>query len=552
MKNIKTLISAAVVAFSLVSCSDYLDINENPNSVHIENITPDLLLPGTITQMYRSQAGDQMQLGSFMMNNWAGNTYLYGGPFSAEFTLSSVNSQFYNGIWDATYQNLYNFKIIENYPNADHSQDKFVAIAKILKAFYMQPIVDLYGDIPYSEAFQTQANPTPKYDNDEDVYKALIADIDAGVALINGGEGTSPAGADIIYAGDMTKWKAFANTVKLRFLIRMSKATGAMGTYRDQQLAALAASNPTFLTINTGSGKAADDVYETPGYSLANNDSMNPLMLTYFFNSAQTAVANSQLFTVSEHTANVLEGNTILNSSQYTKFTGLTDPRRTRFFTSIPYTFNGVSYNRLKGIRQGATAGQPGAEIDPNSPSSRTVSKFSSIMMYGNVTTGGTVPLAGSARGGTLMTVAESLFLQAEAALRWPSLFTFSAQTKFNSGVTGAFNYVGSSASAPAYIAAISTRAGLGWTGTDQQKIEAIMTQKWLATMNVNPLESFIEYNRTGFPYTPLAVTATVANKPYRLQYPQSEFSANSANTPNVPTGSLFTKNSYTPFWNQN
>ena len=416
----------------------------------------------------------------------------------------------------------------------------------------MQPIVDLYGDVPYSEAFQGQANATPKYDNDEDVYKALIADIDAAVLLINSGEGTSPGAADIIFAGDMNKWKSFANTIKLKFLVRMSKATGAMGTYRDQQLAALAASNPTFLTANTGSGKVADDVYETPGYTMANNDSMNPLILNYFFNSAGTAVANSQLYTVSEHTANVLEGNAILNAPEYAKFNGLVDPRRTRYFTSIVYTFNNQTFNRLKGIRQGATAGQPGALIDPNSPSSRTVSKFSNLMIYGNVTTGGTVASAGNARGGTLMTVAESLFLQAEAALRWPSLFTFSAQAKFNSGITGAFNYLGAATLAPAYITSTSTRAGLGWTGTDAQKLEAIMTQKWFATMNVNPLESFIEYNRTGYPYTPLAVTAAVANKPYRLQYPQSEFSANSANTPNVPTGSLFTKNQYTPFWNQN
>ncbi|WP_292010750.1 SusD/RagB family nutrient-binding outer membrane lipoprotein [Chryseobacterium sp.] len=547
MKKIKFLLSASVIALSLTSCNNYLDVNEDPNNLPIENVTPELILPGVISQMYRVQSGNQMQLGNLMMNNWAGNTYVFGGPYSAEFTLGAVNSQFYNGIWDDTYRNLYNFKIVETYPNADHKQDYYVAIAKILKAFYLQPIVDLYGDIPYSEAFQAQANSTPKYDNDEDVYKALISSIDEGIALIEAADASvslNPGAADIVFQGNMDSWVNFANTIKLRFLVRMSKATGDMGAYRDMQLSALSASNPTFIT---------GDVYENPGYSTASNDAMNPLMYNYRNNAAGSAVQNYNLVTVSEHMANALEGNEILNSAEYSKFTGIKDGRRYRLFSQISYTFNGVPYARLKGIRQGATAGQPGAEIDPNSASSRTVSKLANGTFIGNVTTGGTVISASNARGGTLMTLAESNLLQAEAALRWPSLFTVDAQSKFTQAITASYNYFGATAgTAPAYIASISSRIGLGWTGTTEQKIEAIITQKWLALTNVNPIESFIEYNRTGYPYTPLAVTAVMANKPYRLQYPQSEFSANSANTPNIPTAQLFTKNQYTPFWNQN
>lgn len=549
MKKIKVLLSAAVIALSLTSCNNYLDVNENPNALPIEQVTPELILPGVLTQMYRVQAGSELLLGSLWMNNWAGDTYIYGGPFSGEFTMSAVNSQFYNDIWDDTYKTLYNLEVMQRYPNDDHKQDNFVAVAKVLKAFYMQRIVDLYGDVPYSEAWKGAGNSTPKYDNDQDVYKALIGELDTAMAMLASPNSNAlPLGtANIVTFGStsatLNNWIALANTIKLKYLVRMSNITsGDMVTYRNQKLAEVAA-NGNFVSA---------DVYERPGYSLSNNDSMNPLTLNYIANSAGQFVTNYNRITVSEHMANVLEGNSILNDSNYSKFTGLVDPRKTRMFTNVVGSKSGIPYNRLKGIRQGATAGSPGADIDPTDPSARKTSKFSTAMIYGGFTSSGvtSVLTLANLRGGTLMTAAESNFLQAEAALRWPSIFTtVNAQTKFTTGVAASFTYIGSAIGT--YQTSISTRPGLGWVGTDAQKLEAIITQKWLALANIDAIENFIEYNRTGYPYTPLAVTAVMPNKPYRLQYPQTELAAN-PNTPNVATASLFTKNASTPFWNQN
>ncbi|WP_294302387.1 SusD/RagB family nutrient-binding outer membrane lipoprotein [uncultured Chryseobacterium sp.] len=554
MKKIKFLLSAAVIAFSMIACDTYEDVNENPNALAIEKVTPDLILPGVITQMYRTRAITELQLGSLWMNNWTGDTYLYGGPFPGELTLSSVNSQFYNEIWDNTFKMVYNLEIIQKYPNADHKQDNFVAVAKILKAYYMQRIVDLYGDIPYTEAWQASGNSTPKYDNDENVYKALIGELDTAMAMIANPDPNAAAlgSANILWLqptgtsstnASMSDWSALANTIKLKYLIRMSNVTnGDLVTYRNQKLAEVAAKG-TFIS---------QDLFERPGYSQASNDAQNPLLGNYYVNAAGNLVANYSLITVTEHLANTLEGNTILNDANYSKFTGITDPRKNRMFTNVTGKKNGVTYQRLKGIRQGATAGSPGAEIDPNDPSARSTSKFAPTMFYGSFAQGASATVTGYAngRGGAMFTAAESNFLQAEAALRWPAIFSsVNAQSKFTTGVTSAFAFLGSPIGT--YQTAISTRPGLGWTGTNAQKIEAIITQKWLALINVDALENFIEYNRTGYPYTPLSTTSVMPNKPYRLQYPQSELAAN-PNTPNVATGSLFTKNATTPFWNQN
>ena len=537
MKKINLTILGLLAALTVsTSCSnDYLDINENPNSIHQEDITPKQMLPGAQSEVYRTQAGTMNQFGNLMMNSWAGNVYAFGGPFQREFNLGSVDNTFYQGIWTGLYPRISYFAQIERFPNADGSNSNYIAIAKFMKAFYMQYIVDLYGNAPYSEAFLGQANMTPKYDDDAMIYRDLIKSIEDGIAMVN----DAPVTTDIIYQGDMQKWKKFGNTVKLRLLLRMSNLTGADATYRDQKLATLA--NASFVDT---------DVIVNPGYNSSNDSSMNPFMLTWGRNSAGSTVQANSLVTVSEHMANSLEGNKILNTPEYAKFTGINDPRRTRMFTAISNApaANGTTYTGLKGVRQGAVAGQPGAPTGNINVSKIANSVFAGANPF---STAATLVDAANKRGGIVMLKSESLLLQAEAALRYPAIFgSINAQAQFEEAIRAhAVTLGATAASMDPYIASINARPGLGWTGTNEQKIEAIMTQKWIALTNFTPTEMFIEYNRTGYPWTPMATTAQYPRKPYRLIYPVSEYAANSANVPNLSTADVFVKNAYTPFW---
>jgi len=544
MKKNKFLTTLSVLALSIAvaSCSnDYLDVNDNPNAIQAEQITPDLMLPGAISTAYRTQAGTMVQFGNLMMNSWAGNTYSFGGAFSREFNLGSIDNTFYTGIW-GLYPRLANFNQIENYANGDHKQDNYIAIAKIMKAFYMQYIVDLYGNAPYSEAFKGRDNMTPKYDLDSDIYKRLITSLEEANAIIAAEEENAedPDAADIVFHGDMDKWKALSNTIKLRLLIRMSKVTGDLATYRDTKLQTL-----------VGADFINEEVVVNPGYTASNDDQMNPYILTWARTSAGTQVQNYGLVVASEHIANALEGNVILNDPNYSKFTGLKDPRRSRLFTNVTSVdSNGTPFTGLKGIRQGAVPGQPGAPISNTNTSKLGIGNFAGSAAVG---TWDDVIEVNNGRGGVLMSSAESNLLQAEAALRWPAIFTFGAQAKFEAAIRSNAAWLGASASTTnTYITAANARAGLGWTGSTQQKIEAIMTQKWIALTNINPTEMFIEYNRTGYPWTPMAVTAQQPNKPYRLIYPFSEYAANAANVPAMSGGDVFVKNQFTPFWNKN
>lgn len=549
MKNNKFLviILTAALSFSSTSCSDrYLDVNDNPNAVQAENITPELMLPGALTTAYRTQAGTMMQFGNLMMNSWAGNSYTIAGPFSREFSLASVDNTFYRGIWEGLYPRIANFDQMEKFANNNHEQDYYIAIAKIMKAYYMQYIVDLYGDCPYAEAFKGQQNTTPKYDNDVDIYKDLISKLEEANALINAAKNTpsivplDPV-SDIVFAGDMDKWLALSNTIKLKMLLRMSKVTGDLETYRNAKLQTLA--NAIFID---------EEVKVNPGYSSASDDKMNPYILNWARNASGQQVSNYAVVVVSEHMANALEGNVILNDSNYSKFNGIKDPRRSRLFTTVSSVdANGLPFNGLKGVRQGNVPGQPGVPVTNVNTSKLGIGNFSGGVAVANW---GDVITQNNLRGGVLFSKAESNLLQAEAALRWPSIFTtITASTKFNTAITANGAWVGANtAQVTTYINNANTRPGLGWAGTDTQKIEAIMTQKWIALTNINPTEMFIEYNRTGYPYTPMATTAQYPNKPYRLVYPNSEYAANSSNVPNITSADVFVKNQYTPFWNQN
>ncbi|WP_306353611.1 SusD/RagB family nutrient-binding outer membrane lipoprotein [Flavobacterium sp. '19STA2R22 D10 B1'] len=511
MKKIK--IGMLLVALSLFSCSDYLDVNNTPNSPYEKDIPPHLLLPGAQSSIFRTQTLTMNALGNVWMNNWASNTNQVTGAFSREFSLQ-ISSTFYSGIWDGLFRNLGNFQAIIDFPL--ENQENYVAIAKIMKAHYYQYIVDMYGDAPYSEAFKKQGNLTPKYDDDQAIYRALVVELDQAVAAIDAAAPNADAvGAqDIMFGGDMSKWKKFANTIKLRYLLRQAKKAsvdGATMTYITQQLNTLATANfvDTDVTIN-------------PGYNATNDSRQNPFFNAYGSTSAGTVQTNRAAVIPTKYVADFLNGDPAV-----AKASGLVDPRRGRIFTLVG--------GKVVGSIQGAT-------LTPAS-----TSRFGVVLIPG---TAGTPNVAtGSVLDGYVMTLAESKFLQAEAAARFPGVFTGNAKTLFEDGVRASCTFNGvSAAAANTYITGANTRSGLGWDASASldAKIDAIMTQKWIALINIHALESFITYTATGYPNTPLASTAGYPTKPKRLIYPQSEYVSNSANVPDVQLDQVFVQG---PFW---
>lgn len=102
------------------------------------------------------------------------------------------------------------------------------AVAKILKAYFYWFLTDRWGDIPFTEALKGRDNFSPKYDKQQDIYNALFKLLDEANASITTGSLTAIKN-DIMYNGDMTKWKKFANTVRMLMALRLSKVDPAKG-----------------------------------------------------------------------------------------------------------------------------------------------------------------------------------------------------------------------------------------------------------------------------------------------------------------------------------
>ncbi|RQP08497.1 MAG: SusD/RagB family nutrient-binding outer membrane lipoprotein [Chryseobacterium sp.] len=526
----KKYILLPLIGASLIACR--LDDNIDPNSAGADEVTPALRLAGASTTAYAVQASSMNGLGNAWMNAWAGNFAQFGNPFTIESNLN-ITTSFRQTIFTEMYKAVTRFERIIDFPDAKAKYPNYVAIAKIQKAYYMQYIVDLYGDVPYTEAFKENEGKTPHYDDDVTVYKGLVDEVFEAIQLINNSNkdifAVSEA-SDPIYHGSMTNWKSFANTVLLKYVIHLSGTTNAEGiALRNKIIDRLA-----------GASYVTNDVTINPGYNNNSADGQNPLYNSFGRGTYDGKINTQgyQLMTASDHILKTLQG----DPSKITA--GVSDPRISQMFTTgkkYDGTANGGATGYY-GFPQGmniedykAYMGYPASALKPANKN------FSLLggMFY-------SFP-AGASSDGYLMMKSEVEFLQAEAALRYPATFS-SAQQHFTNGVTASFAFYDMAGSAAAYLTAINNKPKVGWTGNMTQDIAAIQYQRWIALTNYNGAEAYINYLRTGYPETPLATTAAQPNKPYRLMYPALEYSTNAANVPSVTQAQVFSKNETTPF----
>ncbi len=201
---------------SLLSACDLtdLDINRDPNSPTVAS--PKLLLPTAEFAVVNAvTAVNDNAMGFAGMLNSADNY--------------DLNNQSYNGTWNSFYRNMSNLEAIIN---ASANSPKYLGVAQALKAYAMGNFVDMFGDVPYSEAWKGNAAEsitTPKFDKDSDIYESLIKLCDEAVAnLAKPAAESIDSKADFMYGGNLTKWTKFAKSVKIRLLLnsRKGRASG--------------------------------------------------------------------------------------------------------------------------------------------------------------------------------------------------------------------------------------------------------------------------------------------------------------------------------------
>lgn len=484
-KNIKIVGSLLALVMMLQSCENVL-VNENPNGVNVNELPPEVVLPGAQVRSADMLLSRMNQLGNTMIATWSGNAQQVQAPYFVEFS-QQVSTDFYSDVWDSLYVTTGNLsKIIDNQGASNY--DYYRASAKILKSFYFQYLVDIYGDIPFSEAHQRGDNLFPSYDNQADVYRGLVDLIDDAINQINNTNTSTVVNMgsnDVMLNGNMDMWKKFGYTVKLRLLVRLMNLAdqdGATQSYLQEEFNSLNAPGVSFLGLG-------EDVTINPGYSDAINRA-NPFAATYGYNPGEFGTIGSETF-----------GN---------RATGPT----TFLVELLDGTTNNVEddrLGRLYKVRGGQSAIQGNTQGGEGQPSQI-----------------GEGLLSSASQDGYIMTAAESLFLQAEATHRGYLTGGPNAKSLFEDGITASFNMLG--ANIGSYLSASDDVSGIGWNGT-ADKIEAIITQKWIALGGTNGIETWIEFNRTGYPSNmPLPDIAGQPTQPKRMLYPTSEYVGNTAN----------------------
>ena len=479
MKNFKLILQFAAIALLIVSCSDsYLDVNTDPNNP--TTVDAKFILPVAQTYTATNQLANRYTntLGNIMMANWSQSD---GFSWYYDEFYYTVNSTFYARIFDYAYGNtLKQYHALSTL--AGDNSVNYQAIGDIMKAHQFQILVDMYGDIPYFNALQRGGNPTPAYDDAQTIYDDLIVQLTAAIAKIDGASADAlvPADDDVMFGGNMDDWKKFANTVKLRILVRQS-AMASRAAYVADELAAI--SSDGFITADTN---------VNPGY-LNEAGKQSPMYAAYGFTVTGETQNNQQATCASEYII--------------TKLMDTNDPRIDYLYRLPADPINAPGHF---GVEQGILNYPVDDSFEPE-----------------HVSLLGTGIVSASTQDAPIFLLAESLFLQAEAVQR--GLMGGDAKALYEAGITASFASLGAPGAAGYYGQAMNN---VGWDASTD-KIEAIITQKSRALNGTNGGEAWIEFSRTGFPSdVPLSPLASTPNRPVRLSLPSSEVTSN----PNIPS----------------
>ncbi|MGK9127505.1 SusD/RagB family nutrient-binding outer membrane lipoprotein [Olivibacter sp. SA151] len=461
--NIKSLLALGLVAsLGLNSCKDFLDVNENPNNP--DSAEPSLLLP-TVEASIGQVVGNAFQVyGGMWAQYWTQN------PSSSQYrTIDQYNqtNSSTDRVWLTIYRNaLNNAQIMIN--DQGTSNEYFKGIAYLLKAYTFQVATDAFGDIPLSEALKGNEYGSPRYESQETVYDSIFMFIDQGQALLNTEDAVLPGSQDMIFQGDINKWKAFGNTLKLKAYLRLSQVDAEKAR---AGIEALYANNPVFLEEDASIAYSTTGGNENPLY----NEMVN---LGY-------------------------TQNLVASGTAVTAFLRNNDPRRFAFYSPIGGQ-DSIAY-----IPQGTYSSNTGKEV---SPPSALVGGFA------NNPASATAPVK-------VISAAESYFLQAEAVARgWAS---GDVTQLFTQGIRESFAAVSLSGDAEAYISqAEDAQLPADLNG----RVQAIITQKYYAMCGFQGFEAWTEWRRTGYPNFLVRSAASVIGAdrmPLRLLYPSNEANTN-------------------------
>jgi hypothetical protein len=486
MKNTWKIIFLSFCTLGLLmlagcSDSDFLDVNEDPNKS--SSAEPGPIFTSVITGYSTNRVIDLGPAVSTAGQMWSGGGSLGAGVFT--------NPERYNfsifttgNTWRSYYRDIQKDLKLAIKNAEDAGLINAIAQCEIFSALTYWSTTVLWEDVPFSEAVDVDfSGPeikslNPKFDDQQSVLQGVVNILDQAIARIEVGVPTSITANDLIYGGDMAKWKKFAKSLKLRTLMTMADGDASVST----QIASLISEGDM---ISSASENARFPFFATPG-------NRNP-----FWETLNSFAGGSNFFYFS-------------SEAMVEAMKSKNDPRLSAYFQPYP-------------------AGSPD-EISGAPPGVQNIGFQPWVLSTAAVGTNGTTELVRPNSEDVLFSVQEQMFLEAEAIAKGYADGGLSgADARLRAGVSAAMaQYEVPTVDAENYLA--NEMPDLA-TLTSQEAVDLIAEQAWIDCV-IRPVEGWTTWRRNESPALRVPDGAATTQLIRRLPYPPDEIAANT----NAPT----------------
>ncbi len=463
------IILIVFISLGFTSCEAFLDVNTNPDSPNETEVTEKVLLPGIEGIVsYNLVGGYPARYPNYWLGQLSSNRE---APCVETFAITSadVSNTWAYDIYSGALKN----DVLLMKKAQTNKNYHYLGISQVLAAYILAYTTDLWGDIPWSEAFRFAEITKPRFDKQEFIYTEIFRLLDDGIDNLNVpvSQQLYPGKDDLLFNGNIGKWVRLANTLKARYAMRLSYAPGKSGAAQaDIALASLA------NAFRDNTDEASFQYFALPGKE-------NPW---YQFGVKWNSVyANDFLLNMMKKHA---------------------DPRISIYFLHAEMT------DTIAGHRNGNLIPSPGRVS----------------LVVGNGINGNTfyTPLTQSDASLVWVSFAEAKFVEAEAWL-WKSNYA-KAETSMKEAITANMTKLGiPSSEITGYLSGLDD---FPFSFEAAQKL--IIEQKYIA--NFLSAENWNDYRRTGYPSVSADDTDNpeYGNLPLRFMYPQDVLLNNAANMP--------------------
>ena len=493
----KLMFITLLLLFTFGCTEDFEEINSNPNFP--ESAEAQLLLPGVLREMVYNW-GDQGWEEGFTVTQYGSRLQFTSGDRYDWSPTGDPYNDAYGSLRDVE-------NIIRNTKDED-GQQNYYGVALIVKSWIYSYLTDAYGDVPYLDATKgiSDENITPKFTPQSEIYDGIMSDLKLANQILTGTDNIS---GDILYGGDVLKWRKFSNSLRLRLAMRISDVNGAKTIAEMTEIVGSPSTYPVFESNGDAAILQWNSDNPQPKYD-TRSGSFDEVRLSLTLETRLKDLNDRRLIVFAQPTTNSGKG---IYSDNLDDYVGMP---------------NGLDDDAALGYSPSG---------NPDESGSNFISRLGILLACRACN----VEQASATASQTIiMDYSELQFILAEARERG-FITSGDAATFYENGIRASFAYYLERINAGGWneiaadlqafdVSAYIGQAEVAYAGSPDELLQKIALQKWISLFYTG-FEAWSDWRRTGMPEVIPGPDAVNEGKvPVRFQYPNSVKSTNNAN----------------------